>query len=634
MYLSGIFIKNFRSIKEISIDVKPTCQVFVGTNESGKSNILKALSLLKKDQIIEKKDVRVQGKKEGTIRESYLDFVFSLSEEERQGIKEYLASRVHFDGEEAKSEFLNSMDLVKKNKRIFDTIKLRVDIFNDNRKIKLDNSSEITGIGKLKPGTPAQKIKDKGSAPINPSGTDIYDLNLFDEQTRGFFEECDFDCLLSSLWGHIEKLLPEVIYWKNSEQTNLPEEIDLETFKNNPESCIPLKIMFNLADVIEIKKDLDALHDQGAIAMEGAIESIAEKTNVYFKNIWKDYSNVIFDLQLNKNVLKIRIKDEENKYSYEQRSDGFKRFVSFLLLLSGKTRNNEIKNAIIILDEPELGIQITGQEYLTKELIHISKNNMVFYATHSIFMIGDRESLGQFIVKKNKDITTIVKVDESNYIDNEVTFRAMGFSVFKTMQKENIIFEGWSDKKVFKLSTGEDNYWLGKGQIHSKGTSSIKCIAKILELAQRNYFVISDSDEAARNSRKAFEEDSPQGNWYTYEDILGEEIYTLEDFIKHESYTKTIEEIEAEYNLSKFDMSGFKNTNLKRIEYIKEWIREKENGSTDSKDILKELKRKLYTSIEKEDLEDRYFDLIKKLKEKIEKDNWHSENNLVCLSTY
>lgn len=50
MRLNHVDISNFRSIKSIVINFDPKCRVLVGINESGKSNILEALSLLDPDR--------------------------------------------------------------------------------------------------------------------------------------------------------------------------------------------------------------------------------------------------------------------------------------------------------------------------------------------------------------------------------------------------------------------------------------------------------------------------------------------------------------------------------------------------------------------------------------------------------
>ncbi len=64
MKLNKINIKNFRSIEEMELILEPRCQIFVGINESGKSNILKAISLLSQDIELDIDDSRILGANE------------------------------------------------------------------------------------------------------------------------------------------------------------------------------------------------------------------------------------------------------------------------------------------------------------------------------------------------------------------------------------------------------------------------------------------------------------------------------------------------------------------------------------------------------------------------------------------
>ena len=59
MKLSRVEIKNFRSIKKVDVHFDPTCRILVGINESGKSNILRALSLLDPLQPVDAADIRL-----------------------------------------------------------------------------------------------------------------------------------------------------------------------------------------------------------------------------------------------------------------------------------------------------------------------------------------------------------------------------------------------------------------------------------------------------------------------------------------------------------------------------------------------------------------------------------------------
>ncbi|MCQ2053562.1 MAG: AAA family ATPase, partial [archaeon] len=44
MYISHVSIRNFRSLKSVDIDFHPGKNVIIGKNNSGKSNVIKALN--------------------------------------------------------------------------------------------------------------------------------------------------------------------------------------------------------------------------------------------------------------------------------------------------------------------------------------------------------------------------------------------------------------------------------------------------------------------------------------------------------------------------------------------------------------------------------------------------------------
>lgn len=64
-------IKNYRSIKNVTVELKPNCRVLIGVNESGKSNILRALSFLTPNKKpVRKDDVRESLPDEDNIQEA------------------------------------------------------------------------------------------------------------------------------------------------------------------------------------------------------------------------------------------------------------------------------------------------------------------------------------------------------------------------------------------------------------------------------------------------------------------------------------------------------------------------------------------------------------------------------------
>jgi len=380
--------------------------------------------------------------------------------------------------------------------------------------------------------------------------------------------------------------------------------------------------MFSLAGYTKIKSLISDALNQRTQLLDNILKKVSKISTEYLHKVWHDYKNVSFGLKLNGANIDIRIEDSDNVFDCDQRSDGFKRFVTFLLALSAPVNNGEIKDAIIIIDEPDLGIHILGQKNLLQELIKISKDNLVFYSSHSIFMIDRDEPSRHFIVEKKNEITTIKQATESNYTDDEVLFRALGYSIFEALKPQNIIFEGWSDKRIFEVAQdsrkrGKKDWDFGNiGKVHSTGASQIANIAKTLELADRKCCIIGDSDERSVQEKKRYIEMQCVGVWYMYEDFVPG-VYTLEDFIYHDSFKESIEAARKNHEeLEVFDFFAFKTHIYKREEFIKSWIKLSIKDSERIKAVLKEIKSHLYSNIEIRDIEDTYFKFLTLLKSK------------------
>ena len=95
MKLDYVHIKNFRSIEDIRISLSPMCRVLVGINESGKSNILKALSFLGDYAPSVKDDLREALPDEDPVTEAYVRFGFSLSKVETEDLLQLVSRKSH-----------------------------------------------------------------------------------------------------------------------------------------------------------------------------------------------------------------------------------------------------------------------------------------------------------------------------------------------------------------------------------------------------------------------------------------------------------------------------------------------------------------------------------------------------------
>jgi ABC-type multidrug transport system ATPase subunit len=85
--------------------------------------------------------------------------------------------------------------------------------------------------------------------------------------------------------------------------------------------------------------------------------------------------------------------------------------------VSAQNKNEELARTILLLDEPETHLHPLAQEYLLRELIALTANdreNVVFFATHSNYLIDKSDLSRNFRVKKEGDQTRLDRFDKKN----------------------------------------------------------------------------------------------------------------------------------------------------------------------------------------------------------------------------
>lgn len=627
MKLREITIKNFRSIKELHLFAEPTCQIFAGEIEAGKSNILKAISFLDKNKMPKKKDQR-EPIDEENIDRAFIDFDFDFSEDEKNMIYEELLDKIYM--ENTKNKFVTikgqkvdlvemltyikgcyRVDFIKESKSAFPFLNLDDIKFDDNFRIINENLH----------------ITDEKNEILDLSKYKIIDISTFDDKKLNELQvltQADLEDILEDMTSNlIMKSLPNTVLWEYKESNLLPHEVNLQEFENKPSICLPLKSMFELQGITDIKKSIEDAKLRNRNSLINLLDRVAKNATTHFRKVWPNYKNVNFSLELGGENIIITIKDTYNRYDLSDRSDGFKRFVTFLLLVSAKNKSNKLKDSIIIIDEPEISLHIKGQRYLRDELLKISQNNLVFYSTHSIFMV-DKNNIGRhYIVSKEKEITNIEKVDSSNFTDEEVIFNALGYSIFETLRKFNIIFEGWTDKKLFEVAISrlpsqyskEISVFKDYGICFSDGVKDIKSTSNILDLIPRPYIILSDSDKIARDKQIEFNKTKPN-SWKRYDEIFSERrIVTSEDFIKvdilKKELDKVLKEKKQECPITIEDISNAPNG---RIKLIENKLRIKRIDNEIVRSILHDLKENIFNNLKYTHIEEDYYEFLNQFK--------------------
>lgn len=621
MRIENIRITNYRSIKDLEITMNHGCQVLVGINESGKSNILKALSLLDPTNNTSIADLRIERRDENPIEEGRIQFHFQLDRKAIEQIVEKVSRK--FD-----ELSLTTPLVTHKDKQLFlaDFCKERAIGFHE---IRLPGGERSTKYWTLPKGTyqitPGwQKHKTSATQPvgagktITTSTTETYfhassPTSPIDGEASDSLLE-DINKLVGlEVVDHIKSNLPTCIYWKYSDQYLLPSSINIDAFSQNPEICIPLRSMFELAgySATNISTAIQSTRLQQPNRYINLLNKVSEAATRHLHSVWRDQKGVRVELRPNGSELVPIIQDDQVGMDMLNRSDGFKRLVTFLLQVSARVKTEQIANTLILIDEPEIALHPRGARNLMNELIEIGKNNQVVYSTHSIFMI-DKDCIDRhIIVEKKSEITSISRAEKSRIQDEDVIYSAIGYSIFESVNETNIIFEGWKDKELFRVlrdavikkDRSKKEKLESIGLTFAEGVKDVKNVCKFLELANRPCLIISDNDAAGMSHKKEHERTRTWGTWLTIGDILTDlNVFSSEDLLCLDAIIKRANQFQKEIpNLGEVSKDNF-TQGTPNIKCLETWLKSANLEQEEHKLALLNLKNKLFDKLKRDEI--------------------------------
>jgi predicted ATP-dependent endonuclease of OLD family len=488
MKIKNISIKNYRSIQDVSFDIKTiankNCHILLGINESGKSNILKALYL--KNSAQDELDYQNNCEKNAELKEEEISVSYELLLFGAWD-KVFIVDNIPKD--------LLSVIKLEKVERILSISKNNVKQDYFHIRIK-DNKKEFSkyvffnGEIQLKNDTNLKKNED---AEVT---------NLLDKEPLEEYLEI-------KLFKAFEYSTPKIIFWRSSEEKYLiNNSVDLNQFKDNHDISIPLKNCFNIAgiDKNEIAQRINSI--VGSPSRKSQLQDeLANKVTEHINKVWKEHKiNIRFEIDNMQLTFLVEEKsDTKHKFEANKRSDGFKQFVSILLNLSIENETGTLSNKVILLDEPETHLHPSGQKYLRDELLKISENNLVIYATHSIYMVDTKHLDRHMSVKKEGSLTQITQIDKNNPYGEEVLYNALGASVLEHIEPNVLIVEGKTDKDILELYFQKLKTDLKPPRlsiISADGANDVIKYVKFFNNKLIQGFVLLDSDKSGINAKK------------------------------------------------------------------------------------------------------------------------------------
>ncbi len=436
MRLRKFRVQGYRCIHDSGEIKVGDLAAFVGRNESGKTTILEALTLLNKDTKLSDLDLCDEMTEElkSEVRLAEGDFVLSEKEtalirekfpnlQDIRGMKIFRTNknpRVQYDFGDVKisgeaSKRLNSWEnFVDRIKSFVDempnAIRIRVDTKflsappPRTREVFMDMMAEFNNNVYL--------IASQEPSIIS-GWKDIYqDLeSIFDNMLIGTNERSALDNFIE------DKLHPRFVYF--SDYKKILGNIDLEEFVRESKGIRPKGLEYvEEFDKAETVNNLFYLAELDAKKLEEAqnspsrliklLHTSSRRLSERLNPAWKG-DPIHVELRWNPgNVLSVVISDVHkdgtvtNTGLLNRRAEGFKWTFSFIVNFAAETQKAELKEAILLLDEPARNLHPAQQRGISDLLKGLAGSNQILYATHSPFMIFDYTQGNLLVVELDK----------------------------------------------------------------------------------------------------------------------------------------------------------------------------------------------------------------------------------------
>jgi predicted ATP-dependent endonuclease of OLD family len=436
MRLRKFRVQSYRCIHDSGEIKVGDLAAFVGRNESGKTTILEALTLLNKDTKLSELDLCDEMTEELKSEIKLAEGEFVLSEKETSLIREKFPnlqdikkmkiyrtnknSRIQYDFGEVKisgeaSKRLNSWENFVDRIKSFvasmpNSIRIRVDTKFLNappprtREVFMDMMAEFNNNIYL--------IASQDQHIISEWKNIYQDLeSIFDNMLVGTNERSALDNFIE------DKLHPRFVYF--SDYKKILGNIDLEEFVRESKGIRARGLEYvEEFDKAETVNNLFYLAELDAQKLEEAKNSpsrLIKLLNISSRRLserlnpaWKG-DPIHVELRWNPgNVLSVVISDVHkdgtvtNTGLLNRRAEGFKWTFSFIVNFAAETQKAELKEAILLLDEPARNLHPAQQRGISDLLKGLAGSNQILYATHSPFMIFDYTQGNLLVVELDK----------------------------------------------------------------------------------------------------------------------------------------------------------------------------------------------------------------------------------------
>ncbi len=605
-------VRAFRCIHDSGEIKVGDLAAFVGRNESGKTAILEALTLLNKDEKISELDLCDEMTEELKSDLKIVEGEFQLNEKETRLIQEHFPNltdirtlkiyrtqtnpKIQYDfgdvkiSEEA-SKRINSWE------NFVERIQSFVASVPNHVRIKL-NTKILEGN--------APRTRDDFNNLMAEFNNNIYlvasEENQVIREWEKIYQDLDrvYDTLLkgtserTALENFIEeKLHPRFVYF--SDYKKILGNIDLDEYLKETRGIRPKGVEYieefdkaetvkNLFYLSELDPDkLEEVH-QSPSRLIKLLHTASRKLTERLNPAWKG-DPIHVELRYNPgNVLSVVISDVHkdgtvtNTGLLNRRAEGFKWTFSFIVNFAAETQRSELKEAILLLDEPARNLHPTQQRGISDLLKNLAGSNQILYATHSPFMIFDYKPGNLLVVEldKRKHLSHIY-YDYWNADDQTLTPILYGLSrgLVESIVDREI---GFNSRPVIIVETMSDAMYLNAFDkflkdpnlsmnplniVPAYNKNSVLPLAIFYRNHGYNTFILLDNTEESRQISALLQTNGFKSVQLIFFELAGQPRQALEDLVVDEDYLFAVNQTyeiklrkEGYSNLTKEDITA------------------------------------------------------------------------------
>ncbi|MCK4388221.1 MAG: AAA family ATPase [Dehalococcoidia bacterium] len=490
MQIKKVLIQNFRSINcsdEILLDKKIT--ILIGKNEYGKTNFLKALEsfTIGHEYVDEDLCTYCSAKEKletGSVERSDIPIItiwFTLESDDKTKLGEVHEKLAQL--EELKvTKFFDNRYEIGSGKLDISALEsvpiINIDKLNSWPKVQsqidaLRNDLKAQ-IGRLPSFASAEPQCDQHITNFLALGSENTDESIekaFDTLFQGLSalpnQDGTIQNAITNRIGHFESVkqslkveladktsaqnevssqvldtMPSFIYFTDVDL--LQDNVPLSKFLGNRQQYRTLDNLITLAEL-----DVNKLGQVSPHARRFQTDKASAVITGLVNNFWKQ-QKVTVTIGIDADNLSIFVTDDVGAFDPpSRRSKGFQWFLSFYVNFTAGSKN-ELKNAVLLLDDPGVFLHPLGQEDLKKTLEQLSASNQLVFATHSPFMIyRDHLERTRIVDKESEEGGTklIEKYWVSDFDAIAPLRAALGIRLgeMPLAEKRHLVVEGYED---------------------------------------------------------------------------------------------------------------------------------------------------------------------------------------------